>query len=368
MVLNLKINIPAVRLPPPIRLPPIQPIKLPEPLRVAPIKVNEIIKQIPLLSKPLVIPPIKVPVKIDINIAGLPKVNISEPVIRVPALQIPKPPPVPKPVIDMPALKQATGIIAGVISMHPIGRAAVMGITGIADAASNGKASDFINNGNKVNGTLSMVPGGLLAQQVANDASKGKSGDALNKYVPDPKKMIMNDAIAIAKTTLTDPKNVGNTVKSVAAANIVSIKNSADVKIIESTLKKLEPIVPIKPTILEIQKVIMPVIMPVTLAPPVPIRSTLIAPSIITPVIVPSISTLKTTSDPIPVSLPIAKTTIPVPVPILTGFPPLRPVPTLTGFPPLPQTQKENEKEIPNTAVLVGGAVLILGIMVALLA
>jgi capsular polysaccharide biosynthesis protein len=95
--------------------------------------------------------------------------------------------------------------------------------------------------------------------------------------------MIMNDAIAIAKTTLTDPKNLGNTIKSVAAANIVSIKNSADVKIIESTLKKLEPIVPIKPTILEIQKVIMPVIMPVVLAPPVPIRSTLIAPSIITP-------------------------------------------------------------------------------------
>jgi hypothetical protein len=195
--------------------------------------------------------------------------------------------------------------------------------------------------------------------------------------------MIMNDAIAIAKTTLTDPKNVGNTVKSVAAANIVSIKNSADVKIIELTLKKLEPIVPIKPTILEIQKVIMPVIMPVPLAPPVPIRSTLITPTI-TPVIVPSISTLKTTSDPIPISLPIAKTTIPVPVPVpiltgfpplrsvptLTGIPPLRPVPTLTGIPPLPQTQneKEKEKEIPNTAVLVGGAVLILGIMVALIA
>jgi hypothetical protein len=40
----------------------------------------------------------------------------------------------------------------------------------------------------------------------------------------------------------------------------------------------------------------------------------------------------------------------------------------LTGIPPLPHTQKEKEKEIPNTAVLVGGAVLILGIMVALLA
>jgi hypothetical protein len=76
----------------------------------------------------------------------------------------------------------------------------------IADVASKGKAGEFINNGNKVNGTLAMLPGGLLFQQIANDASHSESGDTLNKFVPDPKKMITNDGIAIAKTLATDPK------------------------------------------------------------------------------------------------------------------------------------------------------------------
>ena len=92
----------------------------------------------------------------------------------------------------MKALKESLGIIAGVISVNPVGKLVVMGVMGIADASTGGKASDFINDGHKMNTTLSLLPAGMLMQQIANDASDGKSGDALTKYIPDPKKMIIH--------------------------------------------------------------------------------------------------------------------------------------------------------------------------------
>jgi hypothetical protein len=124
MGLNLKINIPPIKLPPPIRIPPPPPIKLPAPIHIPPLK--ELVKQVPLIGKPLTIPPIKVPVKIDINIAGLPPVHIKDPVIKVPALQIPKPLPVPKPKIDMAAVKMATGLVVGILETIPITKPFVM--------------------------------------------------------------------------------------------------------------------------------------------------------------------------------------------------------------------------------------------------
>ena len=80
----------------------------------------------------------------------------------------------------MPGLRIATGIILGIVNITPLGRVASSLIMGVADASSHGKASDFANNGHQVNGTLAMLPGGVLAQQVANDASNGKSGNTLS--------------------------------------------------------------------------------------------------------------------------------------------------------------------------------------------
>jgi hypothetical protein len=112
-----------------------------------------------------------------------------------------------KPKIDMPALKIAIGIILGIVNLTPMGKLLSTGVMGIADAASHGKASNFVNNGNNVNGTLAMLPGGMLAQQVANDSTHGKSGNVLGKFVPDPKKMIMNSVIKLTETIVTNPKS-----------------------------------------------------------------------------------------------------------------------------------------------------------------
>ena len=90
----------------------------------------------------------------------------------------------------MDILQKATGIIAGLVALSPIGRLAELGIVSIADVASHGKASEFINNGHSVNTTLNLLPGGMLAQQVANDSSNGLVGNTLQKFVPDPKKWL----------------------------------------------------------------------------------------------------------------------------------------------------------------------------------
>jgi hypothetical protein len=123
------------------------------------------------------------------------------------------------------------------------------------------------------------IPRGLLIQNIANEASNGKSGSTLSTYVPDGKKMIIQDAIAVVKTLSTDPKNTLNTVKSVSVSNVNTIKNLESVKLIEKVAKPtilevvkkteiIKPVVvntlltakridiPMKPTILDIHKVI----------------------------------------------------------------------------------------------------------------
>ena len=85
----------------------------------------------------------------------------------------------------------------------------------------------------------------MLIQNIANEASNGKSGSTLSTYVPDGKKMIIQDAIAVVKKLSTDPKNALNTVKSVSVCNVNTIKNLESVKLIEKVAK---------PTILEVVK------------------------------------------------------------------------------------------------------------------
>ena len=125
----------------------------------------------------------------------------------------------------MPALRIATGIILGVVNLTPMGRLLSTGVMGVADAASHGKASEFANNGHQVNGTLSMLPGGMLAQQVANDASNGKSGDTLSKYVPDPKKMVIHDVVKIGETVVTHPKSTLGVIHDLSHNDGDSLKN-----------------------------------------------------------------------------------------------------------------------------------------------
>jgi hypothetical protein len=397
-----KINIPPIRLPPPVRLPEIKPIALklpslppihlptaippikvqplPPPLKIPPIK--DLVKQIPLLGKPLTIPPISLPIKIDINIAGLPPVHIKDPVIKIPPLKLPPPPPpLPKPKLDMAALKMATGLIVGVLETIPLTKPFVMAGMAIADTASKGKASEFINNGNKVNGTFSMLPGGLLVQQIANDASHGKSGDTLNKYVPDPKKMIVGDATAIAKTLATDPKNTLNTVTS----NVNTIKNNELVKVvakptimeigkvislpkphvvsIPSLVKKVSE--PVKPTIMEIAKVIsLPKSHLVSIPPVVQAISSTLAP--VKPAVVLAPIPIKSTLAPVAATIPPSVIPVPVPVPTIASV-----VPTVPSVVSAPISVPPSTMTLDNTPVAdnsgVIGSIVALGIFASFL-
>lgn len=151
---------------------------------------------------------------------------------------IPKPPP---PKIDMAALQKATQIIAGVVALTPIGRGLLTAATQIADKADHGAASSYLGLDN-TNSTLSMVPGGLLAQQAANVATNGQAGHQLNQYVPDPKRLAMNDAKTIGTSAVHNPKSTLSTTKQVLNGNVHSVAGNAH-NVIHAT--------PVKPNLFE---------------------------------------------------------------------------------------------------------------------
>lgn len=98
----------------------------------------------------------------------------------------------PKPV-DQKALRSAVSLIAGAISMNPIGRGLVGAITLIADKATqSNQASEYLSNGKQSNETINMfLPGGLFAQNLASVASSGSSNDYIQRFVTDPKRIAM---------------------------------------------------------------------------------------------------------------------------------------------------------------------------------
>ena len=147
--------------------------------------------------------------------------------INLPPPLPPLPPP-PKPRINMDALQKATGIIAGLVALSPIGRLVELGVVSIADAASHGEASKFINNGHAVNTTLNLLPGGMLAQQVANDSSNGLVGSTLQKFVPDPKKMVIHDVMKIGETIVLHPSQTVNVGKDLGNSNYHDLHNIVD--------------------------------------------------------------------------------------------------------------------------------------------
>ena len=110
-----------------------------------------------------------------------------------PKINLPSKITIKKPDINLGILQKTVGYISASISLVPPLRPIVMGITTIADIASKGKSSAYLNNGQKSNSTLNFVPGGDLVQKILNDGTKGKSGEFITKYTPDIKKMAIQE-------------------------------------------------------------------------------------------------------------------------------------------------------------------------------
>ena len=114
-----------------------------------------------------------------------------------------------------------------------MGKLASTAIIVAADAGSHGQGSNFVNNWHQVNSTLSFLTGGMLAQQVANDASNGRSGNVLEKYIPDPKRMAINGVIKVGETVVTNPKSTLGVTRDLVH------NDSGSLKIFEIIIKKL---------------------------------------------------------------------------------------------------------------------------------
>ena len=110
-----------------------------------------------------------------------------------PKINLPSKITIKKPEINLGILQKTVGYIVASVSIIPPLRPIVLGITTVADLASKGKSSEYLNNGQKSNSTLNFVPGGDLVQKILNDSTRGKSGDFITKYSPDIKKMAIQE-------------------------------------------------------------------------------------------------------------------------------------------------------------------------------
>ena len=110
-----------------------------------------------------------------------------------PKINLPSKITIKKPDINLGLLQKSIGYITASISLVPPLRPVVLGITTVADLASKGKSSEYLNNGQKSNSTLNFVPGGDLVQKILNDSTKGKSGDFITTFTPDIKEMAINE-------------------------------------------------------------------------------------------------------------------------------------------------------------------------------
>ena len=99
-------------------------------------------------------------------------------------------------------LQKAVKLASGVLSVTPIGKAVVMATVAIADKATNSHSASSYLGTDKNNSTISLLPGGLLAQQILEVADPNIARK-LESAVPDPKRV----AIARAEKTIEKPKN-----------------------------------------------------------------------------------------------------------------------------------------------------------------
>ena len=117
-----------------------------------------------------------------------------------------------------PPIQDAVKILAGVVALTPIGKGLLIATTKIADAVTHSNAADQYLGLDKDNSTLSMLPGGLLAQQVLQVADPSLA-NKINSTIPDPKKMAINDAKTLAMTAATNPSQLKTVAKQVAYDN-----------------------------------------------------------------------------------------------------------------------------------------------------
>ena len=92
-----------------------------------------------------------------------------------PKINLPSKITIKKPDINLGILQKTIGYITASISLVPPLRPVILGVITVADLASKGKSSEYLNNGQKSNSTLNFVPGGDLVQKILNDSTKGKS-------------------------------------------------------------------------------------------------------------------------------------------------------------------------------------------------
>ena len=133
---------------------------------------------------------------------SFPTVPIKIKDVTLPLKKIYIPPPKP---INKQDLRTSLGYIHDIISIIPPLKLLTIGITSVADLATNGKATDYLDDNKKVNHTIDLLPGGGLFQRIANDSSNGKSGQFIDRYTIDNKKIFVNNI-----TTLASKKNISS--------------------------------------------------------------------------------------------------------------------------------------------------------------
>ena len=178
------------------------------------------------------------------------KQSFQKPLPKPKPINIPKPRPlnIPKPKIDMNALQKSTEYIAGIISVHPVGKLLVAGTLGIADLSTHGAATKYVNHGQKTNQTISLIPGGMLLQSILGDSTAGKSNQLISNKVPDPKRDLFQLVAKKSNSTLqrrsdSQPKpsllpvETDNSIKNTLSSKVLTPTYSSETKI-QNTLDK----------------------------------------------------------------------------------------------------------------------------------
>lgn len=114
-----------------------------------------------------------------------------------------------KPIVfDAPLFRTSISTINSTLNVYPPFKLLSGATIAIADASTGGKASQYLADGRPVNSTLSLVPGGELAQLISNRSTHNQSGKTLTQDKnSDPKGNLMNiiNGKKTQSTTITPP-------------------------------------------------------------------------------------------------------------------------------------------------------------------
>ena len=152
--------------------------------------------------------------------------------------------------IDKSALQKSVGYIYSGLQTIPVVGMAFTGLNMAVDLGTSGSMTNYLNDGQAVNGTISFLPGMNLAQKILNDSSGGASGDFLTSNFLDPKKDIMNDIHSIIDGKGVQPINI---IPNWMKKEIPYMDQINDIpSILKDRLNDIIPIIqsPIKPSFL----------------------------------------------------------------------------------------------------------------------